>query len=105
VLGLQAAVAAGLAVSCLTHSAALKGFRTLGAREGLPALPDSELALFSGRRGSTRPMQQLARVVLDYFSSPAQAAPASGLVSPPARPALASRPAVQGGHTVPGGRR
>jgi DNA-binding transcriptional LysR family regulator len=71
VLGLQTAVAAGLAVSCLTHSAVLKGFRTLGAREGLPALPDSELALFSGRRGNTRPMQQLAQVVLAHFSAPA----------------------------------
>ncbi len=76
VLGLQTAVAAGLAVSCLTRSAVLKGFRTLGAREGLPALPDSELALFSGRRGNTRPMRQLAQVVLDYFGSPAREAAA-----------------------------
>ncbi len=71
VLGLQSAVSAGLAVSCLTHSAMLTGFRKLGAREGLPALPDSELALFSGRRSQNKLMQQLAAVVRDYFASSA----------------------------------
>jgi DNA-binding transcriptional LysR family regulator len=70
VLGLQSAVTAGLAASCLTHSAMLDGFRKLGAREGLPALPDSELALFSGRRSQSKLMQQLAAVVHDYFASP-----------------------------------
>ncbi len=71
VLGLQSAVGAGLAVSCLTQSAMQDGFRKLGAREGLPALPDSELALFSGRRSQSKLMQQLAAVVRDYFASPA----------------------------------
>jgi DNA-binding transcriptional LysR family regulator len=75
VLGLQAAVAAGLAVSCLTRSALLKGFRTLGSREGLPPLPDSELALFNSRargRGTrVQTLGPLAQVVLDHFSSPA----------------------------------
>jgi DNA-binding transcriptional LysR family regulator len=71
VLGLQSAVGAGLAASCLTHSAMQDGFRKLGAREGLPALPDSELALFTGRRAQSKLMQQLAAVVHDYFASPA----------------------------------
>jgi DNA-binding transcriptional LysR family regulator len=71
VLGLQSAVSAGLAASCLTHSAMLDGFRKLGAREGLPALPDSELALFTGRRAQSKLMQQLAAVVFDYFASSA----------------------------------
>jgi DNA-binding transcriptional LysR family regulator len=71
VLGLQSAVSAGLAVSCLTHSAMLDDFRKLGAREGLPALPDSELALFTGRRAQSKLMQQLTSVVHDYFASPA----------------------------------
>lgn len=71
VLGLQAAVSAGLAASCLTHSAMLDGFRKLGAREGLPTLPDSELALFTGRRAQSKLMQQLATVVHDYFASSA----------------------------------
>ena len=70
VLGLQSAVGAGLAVSCLTRSAMQEGFRKLGAREGLPALPDSELALFAGRRAQSKLMQQLATVVRDYFASP-----------------------------------
>jgi DNA-binding transcriptional LysR family regulator len=70
VLGLQSAVTAGLAASCLTRSAMLDGFRKLGAREGLPALPDSELALFTGRRSPSKLMQQLAAVVRDYFASP-----------------------------------
>jgi DNA-binding transcriptional LysR family regulator len=70
VLGLQSAVSAGMAASCLTHSAMLDGFRKLGAREGLPTLPDSELALFSGRRGQNKLMQQLAAVVHEYFASP-----------------------------------
>ena len=70
VLGLQSAVGAGLAVSCLTHSAVQDGFRKLGAREGLPALPDSELALFTGRRSQSKLMQQLAAVVHGYFVSP-----------------------------------
>jgi DNA-binding transcriptional LysR family regulator len=71
VLGLQSAVGAGLAASCLTHSAMQDGFRKLGAREGLPALPDSELALFTGRRAQSKLMRQLVTLVHDYFASPA----------------------------------
>ena len=77
VLGLQSAVSSGMAVACLTKSAILDGFRTLGAREGLPALPDSELALFSGRRGQTRLMRQLAQAVHEHFASPANTAQAN----------------------------
>jgi DNA-binding transcriptional LysR family regulator len=71
VLGLQTAVSAGLAVSCLTRSAVLDEFRTLGAKEGLPALPPSELALFSGKRGQTRLMRRLAEIVHAHFASSA----------------------------------
>ncbi len=78
VLGLQAAVAAGLGVSCLTRSAVLPGFRALGAREGLPKLPDSELALFSHRPrakgASAKTLDQLVQVVLATFGMPAQQA-------------------------------
>jgi DNA-binding transcriptional LysR family regulator len=69
VLGLQSAVAAGMAVSCLTQSAMLPGFRVLGAREGLPALPHSEIALFTRGKPSAL-MRQLAAVVQRYFSQP-----------------------------------
>jgi DNA-binding transcriptional LysR family regulator len=71
VLGLQTAVSAGMAVSCFTHSAVLAGFRQLGSKEGLPALPDSELALFSGKRGQTPLMRQLAEIVHEHFTASA----------------------------------
>jgi DNA-binding transcriptional LysR family regulator len=73
VLGLQAAVAAGLAASCLTQSACLPGFRSLGAREGLPRLPDSEIALFVARRGASSLVLEMAEVVRQYFASPVNA--------------------------------
>ncbi len=69
VLGLQSAVAAGMAVSCLTQSAVLPSFRVLGAREGLLQLPHSELALFT-KRPANALLRQLASVVHGYFSSP-----------------------------------
>ena len=72
VLGLQTAVSAGLAVSCLTRSAVLDGFRTLGAKEGLPALPASELALFTGKRGRTALMRRLAEIVQEHFAASAR---------------------------------
>jgi DNA-binding transcriptional LysR family regulator len=67
VLGLQSAVAAGMAVSCLTTSAILPEFKTLGPRDGLPALPDSELVLFAKRRPNAL-MRALAGVVRGYFA-------------------------------------
>jgi DNA-binding transcriptional LysR family regulator len=69
VLGLQSAVAAGMAVSCLTQSAVLPGFRILGAREGLPQLPHSEIALFMRSKPNAL-LRQLAAVVHGYFSQP-----------------------------------
>jgi DNA-binding transcriptional LysR family regulator len=70
VLGLQAAVAAGMAVACLTHSAVQPGFKQLGAREGLPALPDSELVLFKPRARASSEMRLLQERVADYFAQP-----------------------------------
>ncbi len=75
VLGLQSAVSAGLAASCLTQSAVLGSFRKLGAREGLPQLPESELALFVARRGQTKAVQTMAAVVRSYFASSANTMP------------------------------
>jgi DNA-binding transcriptional LysR family regulator len=68
VLGLQAAVDAGLAVACLTHSALKPGWRTLGAREGLPRLADSEIALYAPRRSTA--LRRLAEVVHEHFAQP-----------------------------------
>jgi DNA-binding transcriptional LysR family regulator len=73
VLGLQTAVAAGLAVACLTHSACLEGFRALGAREGLPALADSDIVLYgpSGKAAAAqRQLAELADLVIEHFSQP-----------------------------------
>ena len=68
VLGVQAAVAAGLAVACLTRSAVRLEWRTLGSREGLPRLPDSEIVLFTPRRRAE--LRLLADVVREHFAQP-----------------------------------
>ena len=70
VLGVQSAVAARLAVACLTRSALRPEFHLLGAREGLPRLPDSEIVLFAPRRGGGAAARQLAEVVREHFAQP-----------------------------------
>jgi DNA-binding transcriptional LysR family regulator len=70
VLGVQSAVAAGLAVACLTRSAVREDFRVLGAREGLPKLPDSEIVLFAPRRAKGSELRQLVDVIRDHFAQP-----------------------------------
>jgi DNA-binding transcriptional LysR family regulator len=76
VLGLQTAVASGMAVAALTHSACLDSFRVLGAREGLPALGDSEIVLYGPPAKASPAMQHLAEVVRVFFS---QAVPTPAL--------------------------
>jgi DNA-binding transcriptional LysR family regulator len=66
VLGVQSAVEAGLAVACLTRSAIRQGWRTLGSREGLPRLADSEIVLYAPRRAAE--LRRLADVVREHFS-------------------------------------
>ncbi|MBK3774868.1 LysR substrate-binding domain-containing protein [Azospirillum aestuarii] len=46
--GVRAAVSGGLGVSVLPHSALPAGARFLGVADGLPALPETELALLTG---------------------------------------------------------
>jgi DNA-binding transcriptional LysR family regulator len=70
VLGVQAAVASGLAVACLTHSAVRDDFRVLGARESLPRLPDSEIVLFGPSARADMRFKQLSSLVREYFSQP-----------------------------------
>jgi DNA-binding transcriptional LysR family regulator len=70
VLGLQAAVAAGMAVACLTQSAIRPGFKLLGAREGLPALPMSEVVLYNPRARASTEQRLLHELVASYFSQP-----------------------------------
>lgn len=52
--GVRAAVSGGLGVSVLPHSALPPGARFLGVADGMPVLPETELALLVGRsaRGS-----------------------------------------------------
>lgn len=45
VAGIQTAVLAGLAIGVLGDSALVPGMRALGAEEGMPALPLSEIEL------------------------------------------------------------
>ncbi len=68
VLGVQAAVDAGLAAACLTRSALRPGWRTLGAREGLPHLADSEIVLHAPRHSAA--LRRLAEVVREHFAQP-----------------------------------
>lgn len=70
VLGLQAAVAAGLGVACLTRSALREGFRLLGAREGLPALPASDIVLYGPRARAGLQVRQLAELARAHLSRP-----------------------------------
>ena len=70
VLGVQAVVAAGMAVACLTRSAVREDFRVLGAREGLPRLPDSEISLFAPRSARGSDLRHITDAVRDHFAGP-----------------------------------
>lgn len=50
--GVQAAVSAGLGITALAESTMLPEFRILGAADGLPDLPETEIALFAGEKRS-----------------------------------------------------
>jgi DNA-binding transcriptional LysR family regulator len=73
VLGLQAAVGAGVGVGCLTQSAIKSEFKILGSREKLPALPMSEIALFMPRGKNKmsvrRELDDLADAIKTHFAS------------------------------------
>jgi DNA-binding transcriptional LysR family regulator len=71
VLGLQAAVSAGVGIGCLTQSAIKSDFKILGAREKLPVLPNSEIALFMPRssKNTRRELSDLADAIKAHFAS------------------------------------
>jgi DNA-binding transcriptional LysR family regulator len=50
--GVQAAVSAGIGITVLAESAVLPEFALLGTNDGLPDLPDTEIALFVAERRS-----------------------------------------------------
>lgn len=72
VLGLQAAVSAGVGIGCLTQSAIKSEFRILGSREKLPALPMSEITLFMLRGknqvSARRELTDLAHAIKTHFA-------------------------------------
>lgn len=64
--GVQSAVAAGLGITVLGRSAVLPGMRVL---DGLPPLPDSEIALYCRARPSA-PVRALAQLIEERFAPP-----------------------------------
>ena len=72
VLGLQAAVSAGVGIGCLTQSAIKIEFKILGSREKLPVLPMSEIALFmpGGKKQvcARRELDDLADAIKTHFA-------------------------------------
>lgn len=64
ILSLQAAVAAGVGIGVLTESAVTSELAVLGKREGLPALVDSEIAIYP----AAAPTKQVA-VLTDLLTN------------------------------------
>ena len=81
-LGLQAAVSAGVGIGCLTQSAIKGEFNIVGSGEKLPALPMSEIALFMPRgKKQTSPhreLDDLADVIKTHFAGGAARAMSLG---------------------------
>jgi DNA-binding transcriptional LysR family regulator len=73
--GVQAAVSAGLGVTALAESTVLPDFAVLGAREGLPELPQTDIALFTGVGRN-----EAAAYLGEYLAESVRSLPASGCV-------------------------
>lgn len=58
--GLSSAVRAGLAITILTPSMLMPGMRILGRNDGLPELPNVEIALHRSRQHGNEAVEQLA---------------------------------------------
>ncbi|MCK6453746.1 MAG: LysR substrate-binding domain-containing protein [Alphaproteobacteria bacterium] len=67
--GVQSAVIAGLGVSVLGRSAVLPGMRVPAAADGLPPLPETEIALYCRARPNAA-LAALARLVEERFVPP-----------------------------------
>ena len=72
--GLQAAVMAGLGISAFPQSTILEGMRILGETDGLPVMPDAEIALFSRPVDRTDAAGAFETFVLNYARDRASAA-------------------------------
>ncbi len=67
VAGLQGALAAGLGIGCINQSAVAEGMLRLGAREGLPPLPQAEFHLLPRRRDEAPVVTQAREALLAQF--------------------------------------
>ncbi len=65
VAGMQAAVNAGLGVAALPLSCVQRSMRILGAQEGLPTLPDSEMLLYDNSAILDSTASRLVEVIRD----------------------------------------
>ena len=68
--GVRAAVSGGLGVSVLPHSALPPGARFLGESDGLPALPETELALLIGRSARGSGVELVAGLLTESLPEP-----------------------------------
>lgn len=67
VMGLIAAVKAGLAVAPLAACSMTEDMRILTPEEGFPALPNAQLALISALKSNSHAGARLARYIVDTF--------------------------------------
>jgi DNA-binding transcriptional LysR family regulator len=67
--GLWAAVAAGLGISLRTQAGLPETLRILGPRDGLPVMPEIDVAMHDAGRELTPAAQRLREIMLDVFSA------------------------------------
>lgn len=80
VMGVQAAVRAGLGIAVLSDSTVPEGVRRLGAEDGLPDLGEVEMAIFGENSRNRRLAEPLVGFILDSLS--ALRSPRPALVAP-----------------------
>ncbi|AWJ87086.1 LysR family transcriptional regulator (plasmid) [Azospirillum sp. TSH58] len=68
--GVRAAVSGGLGVSVLPHSALPTGARFLGVADGLPALPETELALLTGGAARGAGVEMVTALLTESLPEP-----------------------------------
>lgn len=68
--GVRAAVSGGLGVSVLPHSALPTGARFLGVADGLPALPETELALLTGSTARGAGVEMVTGLLMESLPEP-----------------------------------
>ncbi|MBB3265738.1 DNA-binding transcriptional LysR family regulator [Azospirillum sp. OGB3] len=68
--GVRAAVSGGLGVSVLPHSALPPGARFLGVADGLPSLPETELALLIGGAARSAGVEMVTALLTESLPEP-----------------------------------